>query len=55
MPEGLERLLPHSDVRWRQDVRLLEQGRYDEVRRGSCWQGGSLGKLCGTGTRSLPS
>lgn len=32
MPEGMERLLPPSDVRWRQDVRLLEQGRYDEVR-----------------------
>jgi hypothetical protein len=32
MPPGLDALLPPSDVRWRQDVRLLEQGRYDEVR-----------------------
>ncbi|KAK9904888.1 hypothetical protein WJX75_004896 [Coccomyxa subellipsoidea] len=31
MPEGLERLLPPSDMRWRHDVRLLEQGKYDEA------------------------
>lgn len=31
MPEGLERLLPPSDMRWRRDVRLLEQGKYDEA------------------------
>lgn len=29
MPEGLERLLPPSDMRWRRDLRLLEQGEYD--------------------------
>ena len=33
MPEGLERLLPPSDMRWRHDVRLLEQGKYDEAER----------------------
>lgn len=31
MPEGLDRILPPSDMRWRKDVRLLEQGRYEEV------------------------
>lgn len=31
-PPGLDALLPPSDVRKRQDIRLLEQGRYAEVR-----------------------
>ena len=31
-PPGMERLLPPSDVRWRKDVRLLEQGQYEQVR-----------------------
>lgn len=31
MPEGLQRLLPKSDMRWRGDVRALEQGKYDEA------------------------
>lgn len=29
MPEGLQRILPPSDMRRRGDVRLLEQGQYD--------------------------
>ena len=33
VPPGLDALLPSSDVRRRQDVRLLEEGRYDEVKR----------------------
>lgn len=31
-PPGLEALLPPSDMRWRQDVRLLEEGSYEQVR-----------------------
>ena len=27
----LERLLPPSDMRWRKDVRALEEGRYQQV------------------------
>ena len=30
-PPGMERLLPPSDVRWRRDVHLLEQGQYEQV------------------------
>ncbi len=31
-PPGMEKLLPPSDMRWRKDVRLLEQGQYEQVR-----------------------
>ena len=31
MSPGLEKLLPPSDMRWRKDVRALEEGRYGEV------------------------
>ena len=33
---GLERLLPPTDTRLRADIRALEQGRYDQVRRACC-------------------
>lgn len=31
-PPGMEKLLPPSDMRWRKDVRFLEEGKYEEVR-----------------------
>ena len=31
MSPGLEKLLPPSDMRWRKDVRALEEGRYGQV------------------------
>ena len=31
MPPGLEALLPPSDMRWRKDVGLLEEGKYEQV------------------------
>lgn len=31
MSPCLERLLPPSDMRWRKDVRALEEGRYGQV------------------------
>ena len=30
-PPGLEALLPPSDMRWRRDVGLLEEGKYEQV------------------------
>ena len=30
-PPGLEALLPPSDMRWRKDVGLLEEGKYEQV------------------------
>ena len=30
-PPSLEPLLPPSDMRWRRDVRLLEEGDYEQV------------------------
>ena len=33
MSPGLEKLLPPSDMRWRKDVRALEEGRYGKVWR----------------------
>ncbi|CAK0783406.1 hypothetical protein CVIRNUC_006605 [Coccomyxa viridis] len=33
MPPGLEALLPPSDMRWRRDVGLLEEGKYEQAER----------------------
>ena len=45
MPPGLEALLPPSDMRWRRDVGLLEEGKYEQV--GGSLIGCSSAACCG--------
>ena len=50
MPPGLEALLPPSDMRWRKDVGLLEEGKYEQVGR-SPDQLQNCGLLCAVTVR----
>ena len=58
MPPGMQKLLPRSDVRWRKDVQLLEQGQYEQVcscqlRMFPARRQGALWKLCSLWKTSL--